>query len=78
MVELLDLKAKLRAINWERYLATVIYLYDDLAYSIVYGIIESYKNYSKWPKIAECSSFNKMMSKQRIEVENSFTIHQNF
>ena len=45
MVKLSRLENKLREVNADRIPAQAIYLYGDLAYCTVYGIIGLYKNY---------------------------------
>lgn len=77
MVELLDLEAKLRAVNQGRCSVIALYLYGDPAYAIVYGIMKPYKNYPGRPRTAAHNRFNKIMSKLRIEIKYDFAIHQN-
>ena len=77
MVELSGLDSKLRAMNIRRRPAQALYLYEDPAYSTVYGIMGPYKNYPGRPRTPAHNRFNKIMSKLRIEVEHGFAIHQN-
>lgn len=59
MDELLELKAKLEAINAGQPLAVVLYLYGNFANYIIYSIMGSYKNYFNQSKIALDKRFNK-------------------
>ena len=77
MVEYSDLEDKLREVNGGRRSAHTLYLYGDLVYSTVYGIMGPYKNYPGKPHTATQNQFNKIMSRLRIEVEHGFAIHQN-
>ncbi len=77
MVEMSDLEAKLQKINQKKRPAMALYLYEDLIYSTIYGIIEPYKNYFNRPRIPAYNCFNKAIAKLCIEVEHSFTLHQN-
>lgn len=78
MIELSSFEAKVGIINYRKLLFTALHLYSNLAYSIVYKIIKSYKNYLGLPKIAIYNRFNKMMLKRKIEVKYDFAIYQNF
>lgn len=77
MVELSGLEAKLCAVNQRRRPAMALYLYGDLVYATVYGIMEPYKNYPGRPRTPAHNRFNKWMSKLPIKVEHGFAIHQN-
>lgn len=77
MVELSGLESKLKAMNVRCRLAWALYLYGNLVYSIVYGIIGLYKNYLGWPKTLAHNQFNKIMSKFKIEMKHEFAIYQN-
>ena len=77
MVELLELHKKLRAINAGRRPARVLYLYDDLEYCTIYGIMKPYRYYSNCLHTPAQDKFNKVMAILRIKVEHSFAIHQN-
>ena len=78
MVELLELHEKLKAINAEQRPARALYLYGDLAYCTIYGIIEPYRNYLNRLRTLAQDKFNKVMARLRIEVEHNFSIHHNF
>lgn len=75
MVELLGLETKLCVVNAGRCPAMTLYLYGDSTYSIVYGIMESYKNHFNHPKTTIHDQFNKTISRLRIKVEHSFAIY---
>lgn len=77
MVELLELHEKLRVINAGWRLACALYLYSNLAYCTIYGIMRPYKNYPNYLYTPAEDKFNKVMVRLRIKVEHDFVIHQN-
>lgn len=78
MIELSGFEAKVGIINYRKLLFTALHLYSNLAYSTVYKIIRSYKNYLGPPKITIYNRLNKIMLKLKIEVKYDFAIYQNF
>lgn len=76
MVKSLSLKAKIYIVNQKKRFDITFYCYDDVIYSIIYKIIEVYKNHLGQPKIAIHNRFNKMMAKLKIEIELNFDIYQ--
>lgn len=58
-------------------LAWAFYLYEDLAYLIIYEIIGPYQNYLDWLRTPAYNWFIKIILKLRIEMEYKFAIHQN-
>lgn len=63
MVKLSGLESKLREVNAGWILVQALFLYSDLAYCTVYGIMGSYKNYLSQPCTPAEDQFNKMMAK---------------
>lgn len=62
MVEELGLTAKLQTINGGRQPPHALYLYGDLAYTTIYGIMGPYKNYPSCSHTPAQEKFNKIMS----------------
>lgn len=77
MVKLSRLVAQLRAVNVGCLPIITLYLYEEPAYSIIYGIIKPYQNYSNQLKIPVYNQFYKAMSCLDMKVEHRFAIYQN-
>lgn len=77
MVELSGFKAKLHEFNVRYHITMTFYLYWDAIYSIIYDIMESYKNYLNCSKTVTHNWFNKVISSLWIKVEHGFAINQN-
>lgn len=75
MVELSGFKIKLEVVNANYPPVMAPYLYSNLVYFLIYGMIKSYQNYFNWLKTRANSQFNKAMSRLRIEVKHRFTIY---
>ena len=72
-----SLTKKLQAINGGWQSAYILYLYTNLAYSIIYKIMRPYKNYLSRPYTLIQNQFNKIILYLQIIIEYGFTIYQN-
>lgn len=77
IVELLDLEPKWHTVNERRYLAIILYLYDNPAYLTIYEIMRLYKNYLGRSKTIAYNRFSKIMAKLKIKIKHSFASHEN-
>ena len=77
MVKLSDLKSSLKTINAGYPLAMALYFYGNQAYSIIYDIMDPYRNYLNRSKTITYNQFNIIILCLYIEVEYGFAIYQN-
>lgn len=59
---------KLREVNDGHWPTHILYLYKDLDYYIIYGIMRYYKNYISRPQRVIQNKLNKAMSQLYIEI----------
>lgn len=75
MVEMSGLVEKLRKVNGGQHFVYDFYLYRDLAYCTIYGIMGLYKNFLGRPQTSVQEKFKKTISRLQIELKHGFAIH---